>query len=251
LPGVGSAAIGINIDPAIVFSLTGLPASITPNQQVSLTVSISQNATTDVNGVLTIQFKPNGSLPNDQTFTVTGGTCTVAGTCTVPFEIQKGTATSATIMLQPGSVAGTLAFSIGDVSYGGATVTLSNNPATSVPAPSDVPVISSISITQSASSFNVVVNGLSNTLAITEADFTFTPASGDQLQTGSFSLTDVASIFASDYTAAPVTGVLPAGSQFIYTQTFNLTAGSIGTLQSVTVTLKNSVGASTSVTQTF
>jgi streptogramin lyase len=251
LPGVGSAAIGINIDPAIVFSLTGLPASITPNQQVSLTVSISQNATTDVNGVLTIQFKPNGSLPNDQTFTVTGGTCTVAGTCTVPFEIQKGTATSATIMLQPGSVAGTLAFSIGDVSYGGATVTLSNNPATSVPAPSDVPVISSISITQSASSFNVVVNGLSNTLAITEADFTFTPASGDQLQTGSFSLTDVASIFASYYTAAPVTGVLPAGSQFIYTQTFNLTAGSIGTLQSVTVTLKNSVGASTSVTQTF
>jgi hypothetical protein len=165
----------------------------------------------------------------------------------VNFQISASQ-NSAALSLQTGTVEGNFVFSIGSVTVGTVAVTFANNTTLSLPAPAQAPGITDVSIQQSSSGVDIVVTGYSNTREITEADFAFTPVAGSQLQTSTFSLTDAASTFQSYYASDASTAV---GSEFVYTQTFSLTAGSIGSLQSVTVTLKNSQGASPAVTTNF
>jgi hypothetical protein len=245
-PGGASAPVTFTVGPPVDFSLSGLPAAIPPNQQIPFTVTIPAPYSQELSGVLTLQFTPAQSLPVDPTIALAGGTC-AAGTCTVYFQIPASQ-NSAALSLQTGTVEGNFVFSIGSVAVGTAAVTLPNNTTLSLPAPAQTPGITDVSIQQSSSEVDIVVTGYSNTREITEADFTFTPAAGSQLQTSTFSLTDVASTFQSYYASDTSTAV---GSEFVYTQTFSLTAGSISSLQSVTVTLKNSQGASPVVTTNF
>ena len=93
-----------------------------------------------------------------------------------------------------------------------------------------------------------MVTGYSNTREITQATFTYTPASGSQVQTTSFTPAGVSTAFQSWYGSGASTAF---GSQFLYTQPFTITAGSVSALQSVTVTLTNSQGASSAVTANF
>jgi streptogramin lyase len=241
-----SGPVTFTVGPAVVFSITGLPSAVSPGQQIPFTVSIPQSYPQDLTGELTLQFTPGQSLPADPTIALAGGAC-VAGTCTVDFQIPAPQ-TSAAFSLQTGTVAGTLEFSIGNVTVGGTAVTLSTTPAFNASAPAQAPSIANVSIQPGSSAFNIVVTGFSNTREITEADFTFTPTSGSQLQTSTFSLTDAAAAFQTYYATDASIAV---GSEFVYTQTFNLTTGAIGTLQSVTVTLKNTQGASSAVTTNF
>ena len=245
-PGGSSGAFPFTVGPPVAFIVSGLPNTISPAQQISFTVSIAAPYPQDLSGVLTLQFTPGASLPADPTIALAGGVCG-AGTCTVDFQIPASQ-TSAALSLQTGTVAGTLAFSIGNVSVGTTAVTLSNNPSLNVSAPGQAPGITNVSIQQMSSGFNIVVTGYSNTREITEADFTFTPVSGGQLQTTTFSLTDAAATFQSYYASDASVAV---GSEFVYTQTFNVTTGSIGSLQSVTITLKNTQGSSSAVTANF
>jgi streptogramin lyase len=245
-PGGVSGPVGFTVDPALALSISGLPTAISPGQQLPFTISIPQPYPVVVTGVLTIVFTPAQSLPPDPTVALLGGTC-VADTCSVSFQISESQS-SASFSLQTGTSAGTFQFSISGVTVAGAPVTLSSTPTASVPAPPEPPSITSVTIQQESGGFNVVVTGLSNTREITEADFTFTPVSGKQLQTSTFSLTDVTATFQSYYASD---ASLAFGSEFLYTQPFNFTSGNIGTLQSVTVILKNTQGASSSVSANF
>lgn len=245
-PGGASAPVTFTVGPPVDFSLSGLPASIPPNQQIPFTVTIPAPYSQELSGVLTLQFTPAQSLPVDPTVALAGTMC-AGGTCTVGFQIPA-TQTSAALSLQTGTVEGNFVFSIGSVTVGQVAVTFANNTTLSLPAPAQAPGITNVSIQPSSSGVDIVVTGYSNTREITEADFAFTPATGSKLQTSTFSLTDVASTFQSYYASDASTAV---GSEFVYTQTFSLTAGSISSLQSVTVTLKNSQGASPAVTTNF
>ena len=249
-PGGASGPVTFTIKPAVTFSLTGLPDTIPSGQQIPFAVSIAEAYPDDLSGNLTIQFTPGQSLPPDPMIALLGGTCSGSNsgtTCSVAFQIPASQ-TSAALTLQTGTVSGTVVYSIDNVSVGGVAVTLSNNPPTSASVPPQPPVITSVSIQPESSGFNIVVTGFSNTREVTEADFTFTPTSGDQLQTSTFSLTNVAGTFQSYYASDASKAV---GSEFVYTQPFTLTAGSIGTLQSVSVSLKNAQGASSAMTAHF
>ena len=127
-------------------------------------------------------------------------------------------------------------------------MTLSNNPAVTVDLPQQAPAILSVSIQQSSSGFSVAVTGYSNTREIVQATFTFTPASGSQIQSTTFTLTDVSTAFQSWYGSAASDAF---GSQFLYTQPFTITTGSASALQSVSVTLTNSQGASSAMSANF
>jgi len=245
-PGGVSASLSFIVDPAVVFTITGIPGTISSGQQIPFTIDIEQASPVDVSGTLTIQFTPGQSLPADPTIALLGGTCT-AGSCSVDFTIPASQ-TSAPQSLQTGTVSGALIFNIGNVTVGGTPVTLSNNLPTNAAVSAQPPTITGVSIQPATSGFNIVVTGFSNDREITEADFIFTPTPGSQLQTGTFSLTNVASTFQVYYASD---ASLTFGSEFVYTQPFNLTAGSISTLQSVSVTLKNIQGASSSVAANF
>jgi hypothetical protein len=114
--------------------------------------------------------------------------------------------------------------------------------------PQEPPAILSVSIQQVTSGFNVMVTGYSNTREITQAAFTFTAQPGSQIQSTSFTPADVGATFQTWY-ASPAS--IAYGGQFLYTQPFTITSGTVSALQSVTVTLTNSQGASSSMTATF
>ncbi len=241
-----SGPLGFTVDPALVFSLDGLPGTISSGQQISFKVSIGQPSPVDVSGTLNLQFTPGQSLPSDPTIALLGGICT-SGTCSVNFTIPASQ-TSVSESLQTGTVSGSLMFSVVDVSVAGTGVSLSNNPPINAVVSAQAPTITDVSIQPGSSGFSIVVTGFSNDREITEADFTFTPTTGSQLQTSTFSLTSAAPTFQTYYASD---ASLLVGSEFVYTQTFNVNTGSISTLQSVTVVLKNTQGASSGVTAKF
>ena len=217
-----------------------------PMQQIDVTVMLPQAYPVDLAGVLTLQFTPNPSAP-----VVDPAVQFVTGGGSVPFQISAGSTTAlfsvSPIAVQTGSVAGTITLTA-TATAGGVPVTLSNNPEITVNLAQESPGILSVTIQQVTSGFNVLVTGYSNTREITQATFTFTPQSGSQLQTTSFTPSGVSGAFQSWYGSDAST---PFGSQFLYTQPFTFSSGSVSTLQSVTVTLTNSQGASATASANF
>ena len=231
--------------PQVPLALTIQAPSSTalPQQQLPITLTLPQAYPVDLAGELVLQFTPNQTAPVVDPaiqFSTGGGT--------VAFQIPAGQTSAvfpqSPLAVQTGTVAGAIVLTA-NVTAGGVPVTLSNSPGGTVNLPQEPPAILSVVIQQVSSGFNVLVTGYSNTREVTQATFTFTPASGSQLQTGSFPLTNVAATFQSYYTSDASTAF---GSQFLYTQPFTITAGSVSALQSVTVTLTNSQGASSAVT---
>jgi len=209
-------------------------------------LTLPQAYPVDLAGELVLQFTPNpAALVVDPAiqFSTGGGSVT--------FQIPAGQTTAVfpqpALAVQTGTVAGAIALTA-SATAGGVAVTLSNNPQVTVNLPQEAPAILSVSIQQASSGFNVEVTGYSNTREITQATFTFTPATGSQLQTTSFTPSGVTAAFQTWYASDASTAF---GSQFLYTQPFTITAGSVGALQSVTVTLTNSQGTSSTGTANF
>jgi hypothetical protein len=217
-----------------------------PQQQLPITLTLPQAYPVDLAGALTLQFTPNPAAPVvDPAIQFSNGSGTVA------FQIPAGQTsavfTQSPLAMQTGTVAGSIVLTA-SATAGGVPVTLSNNPAVTVDLPQQAPAILSVSIQQSSSGFSVAVTGYSNTREIVQATFTFTPASGSQIQSTTFTLTDVSTAFQSWYGSAASDAF---GSQFLYTQPFTITTGSASALQSVSVTLTNSQGASSAMSANF
>ncbi|MFN7996373.1 MAG: SBBP repeat-containing protein [Bryobacteraceae bacterium] len=252
-----SGPVSLTVAPGIVLSINGLPGTITPGQQPPITLTIPDPSPIDINGQLTLKFTPNQTLPIDPTIQFSIGTCDAAtGICTVDFNIPagqktatftQGTTSQPQLVLQTGTVAGTLLFTAENLTTGGETITLASNQPLQVSAPPQPPGITSVTIQTTTSGFSIVIQGFSNTREITEADFHFTPKAGTQLQTADFA-PPVTSAFQTWYGS---TTSVPFGSVFVYTQPFTFTSGGISTLQSVTVTLKNAQGSSASASANF
>jgi hypothetical protein len=200
----------------------------------------------DLTGELVLQFTPNPAAP---VIDPAIGFNTVPASDTVSFTIPKGQTsavfTPSPLLVQTGTVAGTIVFTA-SVTAGG--VPLTPTTAVTLDLPQEPPVIASVTIQQVTSGFNVVVMGYSNTREITQAAFTFTAQPGSQIQSTSFTPPDVGTTFQTWY-ASPAS--IAYGGQFLYTQPFTITSGTVSALQSVTVTLTNSQGASSSMTATF
>jgi hypothetical protein len=80
---------------------------------------------------------------------------------------------------------------------------------------------------------------------MTQANFTFTPATGSNLQTTTLTV-PLDAMFAQYFSSA---GATATGSQFTFTQSFTVT-GSTQAVTSVTVTLVNKLGNSAPATAT-
>jgi hypothetical protein len=228
------------------FTLTIQVPPGTPQPQFPITVTLAQAYPVDLTGELVLQFTPNPAAP---VIDPAIGFNTVPASDTVSFTIPKGQTsavfTPSPLLVQTGTVAGTIVFTASLTADG---VPLTPTTAVTLDLPQEPPVIASVTIQQVTSGFNVRVTGYSNTREITQATFTFTAQPGSQVQSTSFTPADVASTFQTWY-ASPASNAF--GSQFTYTQPFTITAGTSSALQSVTVTLTNSLGASSSMTANF
>jgi hypothetical protein len=246
----------LNNSTSVIFILTvpQVPLSLTiqapagtplPLQQIPVTVALQKAYPVDLEVALTLQFTPNPAEPVvDPTIMFsTGGT-------TVQLPIPAGQTSpvlTSPLELQVGSIAGQIVLTA-NATAGGVPVTVSTTPEFTLNLAQEPPGIVSVTITQASSGFTLMVTGYSNTREITEASFTFTPQAGSQVQTTVFTPSGVAAAFQSWY-AMDASDMV--GSQFLYLQPFTITSGSVSTLQSVTVTLTNSQGTSSTATANF
>jgi hypothetical protein len=106
-------------------------------------------------------------------------------------------------------------------------------------------VISSVTFQVSGTNLTAIVTGYSTTRDMVSGLFHFTPAAGSAAPPTDFTV-QLASPFATWY-GNPASNA--TGSQFVLTQPFTVSTGTGASITSVTVTLTNSKGASTAVSQ--
>jgi hypothetical protein len=251
-PQSASQDFSVFINPPITqpvlpgFTFNGVPSTQTPGATVTgATIQLSEPSSTAFAGTLTLGFTPNltyaTGLPEgyvgDAGFLDSSGAKSISQAVSIP-----GATTSVPLPnIDPGTVAGdvTVNLEIGGQNVSTATIT--------VAAVAPTIEANSVQITNLTSTgFNVELVATSTTREVTNATFTFTAAAGTTL-TGSTSFTvDVSSLLSQWFTGSTS---LPYGGAFTMTLPFSLT-GSSGAIQSVSVTLANSIGTSAPVSGT-
>jgi hypothetical protein len=245
---VGTASASLAIAPSV--NLTGLTATPSPDQSTSVGVALGAPTTTQLNGTLTLSFTSNaagtgpGYMDPMTCFIDANSQCvtqlnfTIAAGATVGALPNNGT-------LQQGTTAGTITVTMTALTAGGASVLPQPAPSLSVVVPPLAPVPKSVSLTDVTSTgFNVQVTAYSTPRDLLQATFTFNAAAGTDLNGSTpppVALTSTAQTYFSSTNGAA------GGGTFVLTVPFTY-SGDTSALGSVTVTLTNSVGASSSLT---
>jgi hypothetical protein len=244
--GVASNSVAIAITaPAI--ALTGVHSTTVPTQQLNVGIQFASPPPTALQGTLQLAFTPSvAGLPAGY---MDPALQFAAGGATLNFTVPAGVATVSQLTggtIQQGTVAGTITVTLTSLTSNGANV-LPPTPVTAtaniVPLP---PVITanSVHITNlTASGFDVVLTGYSTTRDMTSATFTFNANAGTQFSGSATFTVPLTAPYTAWYQSAPSQSY---GSMFQLQIPFTL-SGSTNVLQSVTVTLTNSIGTSTPV----
>jgi virginiamycin B lyase len=221
-----------------VFSISGIPAIQSPETTITnASVTLSEPASIATTGTLTLSFAANAAdlpsaymdpnlqflnAPNKTTYDLT----VPAGATSVPIP-----------GINPGTVAGgiTVTLAVGGQEVAASTMTI--EPV--------APIITSVQIVSASTGFDVEVVASSTPRDITNAVLTFTPVAGVQISGSNTVTLPVSSLLAQWYSSAEGQS---NGSLFTLTVPFTLNGGGLNYIQSVTVTLSNSVGTSAPVT---
>jgi large repetitive protein len=226
--------LNVNLPPVPPVSFTGLSGTVAPLTQVQLQIAIASAYPSDISGQAIISFTPN-SGPGDGTIQFsTGGT-------TAAFTIPAGSLSAPALLMQTGTVAGVIVVSL-RFSAGGIDITPSPAPTVSAQIAAAAPVIKGVQVTRGSNTITLAVTGYSTALEVTQATYTFTAAPGQSLQSTASSVTvDVTSLFSTWFQSA---NSAQFGSQFVFTQPFNVTGDPTAVLPG-TVTLTNRLGSTT------
>lgn len=221
------------VSPPVQVVLSG-PGTEQPAQQPTLTFQLSQPYPVDLQGtfILTVQPATSGGPVDPAVQFSTGGD-------TFTFTLPANTTTTPTIQLQTGTLAATITVTL-TLQAGGVDVTPTGLQPVVIQVPATAPVISSVVLTRDGDNLTVTVQGFSSTRDMKNATFAFTPASGATLDNPTVTV-DLGSAFSAWYAQ---NASIQYGSSFSYVQTFSL-SDSATNIQSVTVTLSNSIGNST------
>jgi hypothetical protein len=229
-----SQPAAFSVLPPVQVTFSG-PPSAAPGNQPPLTFQLQQAFPTDLAGVMTLTFTPlPGSPDNPQVQFATGGR-------TYNFTLAANTTVTPPILLQAGTVAGSIGVSL-QLTSAGVNVT----PAYIVPiviaVPPIAPTVTTVSFTASDDVLTVLVSGYSSPREIQSATFSFTTASGVSLTSSSLTVPATA-LFQTWYADADSAQY---GSSFTYTQPFTL-SGLASQITGVSVTLTNTEGTSIQV----
>jgi len=222
---------------------------VLPTDQPSIAVTLSSPAQADYTGTVMLSFTPAGNVagwPADQT---NAQVVFAGGTNTTTFTIAQG-ATTGTLpnngMFQQGTVAGTITATI--TSVNGNTLPASAQPTVTQTVKALAPAITSGSVqigNVTTTGFTVELDAYSTTRDLSSATFTFQAASGTMLN-GSPQMVSLVSASISWFASS---GGLAAGGSFHLSVPFAY-SGDPAALGGVSVTLTNSMGASTAATGT-
>jgi hypothetical protein len=259
---VVNSATEVSAGQAFTITAPNLPSGLTlaiptpvvlPTDQPALAVTIGSPAIVDYTGTIQLNFVPASNVSGWPAGQTNQQVVFAGGTNTTTFTIAAGSTTAVLPnggVFQQGTVAGTITALITAVTENGVTTTFPGGaqPSVTQTVQALAPVITtgSVQITNiTTSGFNVTLIAYSTTRDLTNATFTFTPASGDTLNgtTQTVSLSSVAATWFSS------SGGLDAGGSFSLSVPFPY-SGSTSALGTVSVTLSNSIGTSAAQTGT-
>jgi len=223
-------------------SLSGLPSQTGSVQQPAFRVRLASTYPVQISGEVALNFTPNAVNQSDDP-----GISFVTGGRRVSFTIPAGNTESAEIRFQTGSVAGAISFSVptiraqargGDISF----AAIASLGSTTVPRAAPV-IRSACFAAKSSSAISIQVVGYSNTRDLTQAAFDFAAEPNYVVQPPSHTqpLSTPAGTWFRGSGAA-------YGGQFTYTQNFSASTGDLTKLTSVSITLSNGAGSSSSAT---
>jgi sugar lactone lactonase YvrE len=231
--------------PAVAgVTMSGVSSTATPTQRLTLGIGLARAYGVALTGTVTLGFTPDAvNAGDDQAVGFTGGGRTVNFTVAAD-GTQAGFASGTANQFSTGTTAGTITVTV-SLRAGSVDVTPSPAPSVSIRIARSVPAISNVAIVnRTTSGFEVHVTGFSTPRDVTQATFRFT---GSNLQTTDLTV-DVNTAFTNWYRGAESSQY---GSTFKYIQPFSVPQGSVSNISSVTVTLRNSQGNSTSASVNF
>jgi hypothetical protein len=229
-----SLTVALPAAPAI--TITGLPSTANPATQSTASATFNAAYPVDVTVNLTLTFAPLSGADDPNIQFSTGGR-------TATLTIKAGaTASTASIGVQTGTVAGTITIT-SQLLAAGQDITPVPAPTKTIVIAPAAPAITSVAAAVNSTGFTVTLDGFDPTRAVTQVVFTFAAAAGSTLQTTSVTIS-AATLFSSWYQSSASTAF---GSQFSFTLPFTVT-GNVQSLTSVTVTLVNPTGTSTAMT---
>jgi len=236
-------AFTLSIDPPALPSVQifGLADSAEPAQQPVVRLTLSSGYPLPITGRLSLTFEPDAVNPSDDPAVAfaTGGR---HADFTIAANATEAHFPADSLALQTGTVAGTIRLRA-TFQTGGRDITPSPAPEKVSHVLRSAPVISTVQVeNKTTSSFEVVVKAFSTPRQITQATFRFTAAAGASLQTTeiSLSMTDLANAWFQGQESRSY------GSQFTLRQAFTV-QGDLRAIGSLSVTLINSIGASSAV----
>jgi hypothetical protein len=235
------------IPPALPqVNISGVPQTSPAGQQISFGLALASAYPLDISGQISLSFQPNAVAPaTDPAMQFSSG-----GTI-VSFAIPANSLNAvfagslSQIGLQTGTVSGGITLTFTMIA-GGADLPTAGLDRT-ITIPRSAPVIQSVKMVKNSTGFEVHVVCYSPSRDLTEADLTFAPVQGATLVTTSVtdSLTSVAT---SWYQGATSTRY---GSQLMLVLPFTASQGSVDSVGSVSVVMKNVQGGSQSGSGTF
>lgn len=226
-----SAAIPFTILPSPSVVFTGPPTS-PPATQPALTFQLSQPYPIALAGTMTLTFTPSEGEPDDPSIQfATGGR-------TFNFTLGANSSTTPAVLLQSGTVAGTITVTL-TLTASGVNVTPSSIVPVVINIPKSSPVITNQALVRNGNTITVYVTGYSSSRDMTNAYFDFTPVPGTKLSVSNFTV-PATTLFSGWFGSSASNQY---GSTFTYSQTFTLNNDAAG-IASVTVTLENSQGKS-------
>jgi hypothetical protein len=226
--------IEIVLPPVPPLTVSGLPPQIDPRQQTPLTLQIARPFPVDLTGELIMTFVPNAVNSGDDPDVRFS-----SGQRTVRFRIPAGQTAGVfdvnPLLVLSGTVAGTI------------RIRTTTTPASETPIPEQViviprvkPVITSVTPRLGTDSFLLEIVGFSNTREISSGTFRLNPVAGTTLQTTELNV-NLTQVFNTWFQSQA--SLTEQGGKFQLTMPFTVT-GLLADIESVTLTLTNSVGAS-------
>lgn len=248
-PGGGTSESTIfTVLPAVpTFTLTGLPASLDSAQQQAVGISIDKAYPVNITGQLTLSFTPDAVNPvNDAAIQFISGGRTVSFTIPASSTQAVFGSSAVTATFQTGTVAGTIALSVGAQTEG-VTLSLTPDPNRSFVISRKIPkIVSAVIANKTATGFEVQITAYSASRSLSQVAFQFTGSGSGNLSNTSFS-SNISSLMTTWFQSAESAAY---GSQFKLTVPFTVN-GNIGAIGSVAVTLTNETGTSAETRVTF
>jgi hypothetical protein len=227
----------VDLPSVATLAVSGVPATLAPLQQPPVDLVIANPYPVAITGRLNLVFVPSSGMPDDPAVQFSSGGR--SATFTIAANDTRATFSVPRLMMQTGSVAGTIQFTVESLRAGSETLQTPPGPIGTASLPPSAAVVRTLEVRRTSGGFELVVVGASTTRELARAVVRFRPSAGASLQTSEFTL-QLTEIARGWFTG---TGSAQYGGQFTLTLPFTF-GSSPASIESVTVILANGVGSS-------